>query len=183
MLKKIAALVLCGAMLCGLTGCSFGRKEKEIDPKHSPNRYVDKVLQDMQDYLKESDANALYELFADYSGATVQEVQGLLNFIDGEIASFDENCLQPNGGTVKYGEYLEYAYGGQFNISTSSGKEYECHFAGYAVHDEKPEKVGLEWLAIINVEDEKDRYGVGPFYNEKGQKLDLDGNVIEKYLK
>ena len=183
MFKKIAALVLCGAVLCGLAGCEFGRKEKEIDPKRSPHDYAVQVRQNIQKYLKKGDAEAISAMFSEYYATSPQEVQGLLNFIDGKIVSFDKSSIQSNGHSVEYGVYSEYGYGGQFNISTNSGKEYECHFAGYAVYDEEPEQVGLGRLSIINVVDEKDRYGVGACYNEKGQELDLNGNVIERYLK
>ncbi|MCH5197130.1 MAG: DUF5104 domain-containing protein [Oscillospiraceae bacterium] len=180
MLKKLFCVIIVFAVVCSLTGCGFLRREKEIDPKRSPHRYVDKVLQDMEDYLKEGDAENLHKLIAKGSRATVEEVQGLLDFIDGEIVSFDKESLQPNGGTVKYGEYLKYAYGGRFNISTSNGKEYECHFAGYVVNDEKPEKVGLEYIAIvINNNGSINGYGAGLGFNEKGQPLDFGGNVTD----
>ena len=178
-MKKIAALVLCGALLCGLTGCAFGRKEETIDPKYSPRAYSEQALQNIQDYLKNGNAEALSAMFADYYVATTQEVQGLLNFIDGKIVSFDNNSLECGGKSVKYGEYSKYFYNGRFTVKTSNQVEYQVYFNGAAVHEKQPEKVGVEDITFINLANEKDRYGIGNYYNEKGQKLDFDGNVVE----
>ncbi|MCH5197128.1 MAG: DUF5104 domain-containing protein [Oscillospiraceae bacterium] len=182
MFKKLVCVIICAAMLCSLTGCAFLRRKKEIDPKRSPYRYVEYMIRDMQDYLKEGDAESLSVMFGDYLKVTADDVQKLLAFIDGEIVSIDRASIEPGGGK-KREVYIEYAYGGEFNISTSSEKEYVCYFTGYAVYDEKPEKIGLENFSVVNLADEKDRYGVGYSFNEKGQQLDLNGKVIEKYLK
>ena len=150
-------------MLCGLTGCAFGRKEKEIDPKRSPHDYVRQVLQNIQDYLKEGDADSLCAMFADYYNVTLQEVQGMMNFIDGKIVSFDNNSIRPGAKEVYYGEYKLYSYGGRFTFSTNTGTEYKGYFAGYAVYNEEPEKVGLEDIYIENLMDTSLGYGLGSY--------------------
>ena len=183
MFKQLICAITGVAMLCTMTGCSFGRKEKTIDPKYSPRAYSEQALQNIQDYLKNGNAEDLNAMFSDYYAATTQEVQGLLSFIDGEIVSFDNNRIECGGKSVKYGEYSKYFYNGRFTVKTSNQVDYQVYFNGAAVFDKEPEKVGLSDITFINLADEKDRYGVGADYNEKGQKLDLNGNVIEKYLK
>ncbi|MCH5206309.1 MAG: DUF5104 domain-containing protein [Oscillospiraceae bacterium] len=188
MFKKLVCVIICAAMLCSLTGCGFlkfdSSKEREpIDPAVSPRSYISQMSQNIKDYLKKGDAENLHRLFGEYFGVTVTNIQGLLNFIDGEIVAINNDRIQSNDKEMRDGKYTYYGYGGRFTISLENGKEYVCHFAGYAVYDEKPEKVGLEKLYLINENDEKDRYGVGLYYNDKGQKLDYDGNVIERYLR
>ena len=180
MFRKIAALVLCGAVVCVLTGCAFGRKEKEIDPKRSPSRYVDQMSQNIKDYLMEGDVESLYELFGEYYGVTVHDVQKLLNFIDGKIVSINNDSIQRNAVKVEYGIYSLYGYGGHFTISTENRKEYICHFTGYAAYDDEPKKVGLEELYLRLPNDSGHTYwGIGEYFNDEGKRLDRKGNVVD----
>lgn len=184
MLKKLFCVIIVFAMLCSLTGCGFlkfdSSKEKEpIDPTVSPSVYSRQISQNIKEYLKDGNVENLYGLFGKYFGVTTNDIQKLLNYIDGEIISFSNDSIQKNGGKVRDGKYTYYAYGGSFTVFTNTKMEYQVYFTGYAVHNDEPRKTGLEKITILNNIDLNDGYGVGLYYNDNGQLEDLDGNVVE----
>ena len=184
MLKKIMVLLICGIIVCGLTGCGIiwfndDKEKKSIDPAISPRRYSSQILHDVENYLKYENAEALCSLFSVYANVSTHKVQGLLDFIDGEIVSIDNASIKSGGGKKRDGKYTYYAYNGRLIVKTDKEVKYQVYFNGAAVFDEKPEKVGVSDISFINFADSHDGYGVGFDFNEKGQQLDLDGNVVE----
>ena len=164
MFKKIAALVLCGAVLFGLTGCG------NISSPNSPYNVSRTMLHDIQDCLGNADANSLNDLFAEYlfegyDYVNTHETQSLLNFIDGTIKSFDKEGISSAGAkTNKDGEYVEYGYNGRFTFVTDKNTQYKVYFSGTAVSVKSPETLGLEKIIIEHLDDEDISYGVGLHY-------------------
>ena len=180
MFRKTVCAIISISVLCGLTGCGtiMFNADKDIDPVYSPGSYSRQILNNIQEFLKDEDAEAISALFAEYLNITSDDVNLLLDYADGKIVSIDKSKVDSGGGEQRDGKYTEYSYGGHFTVSTDTGKEYEYHFAGYAVYDEKPEKVGLEYLYLFTPDNSSDVCGVGLDFNEEGQKTDRNGNVV-----
>lgn len=213
MLKKIAALVLCGAVVCVLTGCERikekaagiasdiseaassryeeykSRKEEEridniinedIDPRWKPYRYADQVLYKIQRYLAARDSQALSDMFSEKYYASATEIEGLFDYFGEDITEFFYGVTEPGGGSVRYGEHIEFGYVGRFIAISESGVMYQVYFSGMATCDEEPKAIGLDGISVARgLDNSTDQYGVGGGYNEHGQWTDLEGNAVE----
>ena len=75
-----------------------------------------------------------------------KQIDKALNFLDGEIVSYDEPFPSALGGfDHKY-------YGGDTrNIITDKGTEYRIIFDGYLTNDKEPEKIGITCITVINM--------------------------------
>ncbi|MCH5207187.1 MAG: DUF5104 domain-containing protein [Oscillospiraceae bacterium] len=153
MLKKLFCVIICAAMLCGITGCgvikiNYDSTSSTDDVRYFPSRASREMFYSIQRYLKKGNAEALSELFAEDYSTSIDEVQDALNFIDGKILSFDKERLHTDGGKKREGKYTYYSYGGSFYAITDNGKRYLIDFAGCVVDDETPGNVGLEHIRI-----------------------------------
>lgn len=171
MLKRIICSVIVVFILFGATGCSGSEDPYTISRK---------MLHDIQKYLQEENAEEFCNLFSLDSDVTIQEVKDLFSYI-GEIDSFGKGGgISPGGATKINGKYIEYSYGGKFTITSKDGIEYKVVFSAAAINTENPGDVGLYRIGFNNLADPDDVYGVGAYYNEKGEELDLKGKVVNR---
>lgn len=172
MLKKIICAVIGAVILLGTTGC-FGSSSDD------PYTISRKMLRDIKQYLQDGNAEDFCSLFAPDVNVTVQEVNDLFEYL-GEIKSIKNGGISPGGATKKNGKYIEYSYGGKFTAVAKDEIEYEVSFAAAAVNVENPGDVGLYRIGFKNLADPDDVYGVGAYYNEKGEELDLKGKIVNR---
>lgn len=172
MLKKIICTILGVMILLGTTVCAAKTSNSPYDISRA-------MLHDIQKYLKDENVGELCKLFAVDSDVTIQEVEDLFRYI-GEIESIESEGIIPGGAKKRDGKYIEYYYGGRLTVAAKDGIEYTVGFSATAINAENPGDVGLCRIGFRNLADPDDVYGVGAYYNEKGEELDINGKVVER---
>ena len=162
-MKKFLAVVICMAITLNLTGCFALKSFDAKNRTDLPADYSFKILQNIENTLKRGRAEDLCKLFGSYYNVTVDDAQALYDHIDGQIISADYDFIKNSSRTNEDGEYIYYAYSGDFVLSTSNGTSYHTYFAGYSIYDEEPQKKGLEYIYIENSADASLWYGIGNY--------------------
>lgn len=104
------------------------------------------------------------------------EITELINFIDGEIISYDKPDGSYGGGarTVE-GKSREFLTGAVANIKTDTDKTYKLRAEYYSINKKYPESVGICALAIVCEDTFDQEYGYpkdGIYYIYSGKFFD-----------
>ena len=131
-----------------LTGCS-------ITNNHSPAAVARKQVNTILKCIQENDADTLKSLFTpdiQKKPELDEQIHSFLNFIDGEIVSYDQH-----GGRsrrhVKYGETIyEEVYSIINNIRTDTGKIYRITHNANFINKKNPDNLGVYYMRIQDVD-------------------------------
>lgn len=153
---------------CGIEGDLFESRYKpdekidlSDDPDPHPWAVSYNISIDLETYLIEEDAEAIAELFCDAISMDEQQVQGLLDFIDGDIKYYDHQALQSGIKELRNGIYTQYTYAGWTHLYTNRDKEYIVYYSGVVTWEGNPNEIGLGNLKIVDAEDENLFYSLG----------------------
>ena len=176
MSKTLISIIVCSVFLAGLMGAIYVMNYHQ----ESPYNITRSVLRTVQKSLKEQDAEKFYSVFSGSSMVTREEIENLFEYV-GTVESMSRSSINSGGGSVRNGIYTKYAYVGHFTAVMTDGSEYDVYFSGYAFKEDDSSKIGVERLSFTNKADEFDEYGIGSYYNKKGEPLTLDGKVAKGY--
>ena len=134
---------------------------KQTTEKETPETLAKNQAALLIENIENRDTASIINMFCDYektSGELSGKIETLLDFIDGDIVSYDEpNVLsvekeRNEGGQVAF-EATEGKIG---NIKTPTGKIYNIFFYSYHVYPSNPEYVGIFFLEIEDADYEPD---------------------------
>lgn len=164
MFKKTLIIFTLLCCFC-FSGCSVvlntlsGGEEKNEDEYVHPY-FISRDTRDMvKEYVECNDANGISGLFCEAEPISADEVQELLDLIQGKITSIEPNAI--HGGTAESNEgiYTYYSYAANITIYTDLNMEYIVAFGGIAVWDGHPERIGIDSLTLID-EQTGERYDI-----------------------
>ena len=153
--NKIILGLSCISIFITLTGCAShapSTKSPYIGPEQVARLQSEAILQGVLD----KDAEAIANLFCPYMKENYpnleEEIEDWIEFIDGDILSYDAPKGAKGGGTrtAVDGMVEEHINGKVCNIKTSSGKTYRIGHGGYNVYKEHPDYVGVTSVTIFD---------------------------------
>ncbi len=143
-------LLLISAILL-LTGCSvldeIFNKTTSGESKVPSTLAKERQTEIMECFINK-DGETLKSFFSEYVLENVPDldtqIETALNFLDGEIVSYDEPFPVAMGSSERkfYGGVTE-------NIITDKDTEYQILFHGWLTNDEKPKEVGVYCITVI----------------------------------
>ena len=158
-MKKIYLLLI--ALMFLLTSCSFGGLNMGIFDEDDES-IANNTFKQIVNAIKCQDKTALETLFSEKVHEEVSnfdvDATDFLNFIQGEITSFDDAAEAGVGtdGEIEYGKKRKEIQS-SFGVETSEQKYYiairEC-----TVDTFDPDNVGIKSIYIINAKDWKEDY-------------------------
>lgn len=117
--------------------------------KQTPNEAAKELQTQIMECFVTKDKETLKSFFCEYlssSSSLDSPIEKALNFIDGDIISYDEPFSSAVGNSEKKG------YGAHTtNIITTKGTEYKIVFDGWFTNDEEPERIGVTRIKVINM--------------------------------
>ena len=137
-----------------VSGCIFqNENEKQMDM--TPRQYAEKQAEELMQGIINKDKEAIKALFSNQMKQTLRfdkEVEGMLEFIEGEIISYDMPFGKIHGGRTELGKgYVEQRIGGEINnIKTDKGGNYTISFMSYYIYDENKDLVGINIISIFD---------------------------------
>ena len=163
MFKKIAALVLCGAVICGLTGCgrvtglvsgvmSAVESHDEENGNISPHKYAVNTFNEVLELVQAKDCQAIYDMFSEDAknyADLMPEIEKLVEFMDGEVVEMRHVGASSDYASVRDGETVSAAYSANTYVTTDSGILYWFK-VGVITADEDETKLGLDWIYILD---------------------------------
>lgn len=152
-LKKIISLLLVAILLMS-SGCSNSNSEYK-----TPDQITKEVGNNLMLHVKNKDVQGIKELlcprFNEKYKDIDKEIQGVLDFIEGDIISYDEPSSAGGGGdTAEEGWVERYSIPEIGNIETNTGKKYVINCFYFLINKEEPDLVGIETINVILVGDE-----------------------------
>jgi hypothetical protein len=159
MKRFFARFIILAGVLLITSGCPY-REDDEwfIDKSLWGRAKGEKVMS----YLKSGDADALKDMFCDElknSKDFDEKIDEIMNFIDGEILSYDIG-----GGSGGRGETWEILEPNVYDVETDKGNSYYIYISIY-IENKVPEKLGIHFLKILLRGDENE-YGVREFIDD-----------------
>ncbi len=144
-------LLLTSAILL-LTGCSVLDEifnKKTSGEYKSPNTLAKERQTEIMECFINKDGETLKSFFSEYVIENYPDldtqIEASLDFLDGEIVSYDEPFPSACGSREEKG------YGAKTrNIITDKGTEYTIGFKGWLTNDKEPHKVGVTLIGIRN---------------------------------
>ena len=144
-------LLLSGIILIifSLTSCGLSAKKK-VSERGKIFRDAEVIVEG----IKKGDYESIAELFSLYVKQNYPNLQhdiaGLMEYIDGDIVSYERISCASTGGYSEYGEWIEHSLEGEiYNIKTSNDKTYVITFGGDYVNKNKPDLVGAQYIVIF----------------------------------
>ena len=149
-----------------VSGCMFVNKENEENKDNiTPRQYAEKQAEKLMQEIIKKDKEGIKSLFSKQMKQAQgfdKEIEGLLEFIDGEIISYDMPFGNMHGGTTKPGEgYVVQRISGEINnVKTDKGGNYTIGFMSYYIYDENEDLIGINTISVIdeNSYTEKEQY-------------------------
>lgn len=149
MLKKVCSYVFILFILMSFAGCS-GSGEEYLTP--------DEIAMQQSNDIMAALANNDKAVFKEFLCSGLQEehsnldseIDGLFNFIDGDIISYDVDFPAARGGYIDdlEGWVEEKITTRILDIKTSNGESYEIYYSFYTKYKEHPEKLGITFFHI-----------------------------------
>ncbi len=144
MKRYFLAAVLFAFMTFLSAGCSHSEDYK------SPSTLAKERQTEIMDCFINKDGETLKSFFSEYVIENYPDldtqIETALNFLDGEIVSYDEPFSRAMGSFDR-----KYYGGDTSNIITDKDTEYRIIFHGYLTNDEKPKKIGVNCITVINM--------------------------------
>ena len=157
---SLISLILISVLsLLLLTGCHRSRKDNL-----TPMEYARQQTTIIMDSVLKNDVDTIEDMFSQYIKDTHpklrDEISELINFVEGEIISYDKPDGSYGGGarTVE-GKSRELLTGAVANIKTDTGKTYKLRAEYYSINKNYPESVGINALAIVCEDTFDQEYG------------------------
>ncbi len=152
-LKKIISLLLVVILLMS-SGCSNSNSEYK-----TPDQITKEVGSNLILYAKNKDVQGIKELlcprFNEKYKDIDKEIQGVLDFIEGDIISYDEPSSAGGGGyTAEEGWVERHTMPTINNIKTTNGKTYAITSVYYFVNKEEPDLLGIVSINVVLTGDE-----------------------------
>lgn len=144
-MKRI--LVLFVASVIVILGCG----KKHIQPWRVAQQYAETVI----DCAKQRDSEGIKELFCKEIQETHdldEEIEELLDIIDGNIISYDEPDGESSGNTSDWDGVIEQEISGHINgIKTDKGGRYIINVFGFTEYRNHKEYIGITGMNIIDL--------------------------------
>ena len=159
--KNKIVLVILFILVLGLTGCN----------STSPTKVAKGQATAIIEYVITKDNEGLKSLFtpeSSLSSTLEQEIEDFLNFIDGNIISYDKIYGGRDNAKLRYGKAVyEKLYGKVSNIKTDTGKNYEIRHYAISVDEEKTDEIGVYCIIIVDL----DTYDSDIGYPDYGKRI------------
>ena len=144
MKRHFTAAILLIVMTILSSGCLSSKEYK------SPGNLAKEQQTEIMECFINKDGETLKSFFCEYVMENYPDIDTqidkALNFLDGEIVSYDE----PFPSAL--GSFDQKYYGGDTsNIITDKGTEYRIIFHGYLTNDKEPKKIGITCITVINM--------------------------------
>ena len=163
MFRKMAALVLCAAVLCGLTGCGritglvSGVMEKveslgEENGNISPHKYAVNTWNEVFERVQAKDTQGIYDMFSEDAKKypdLMPEIEKLVEFMDGDVTEIGHVGASNSYSSVRDGVTVSAAYSATSDVETDSGILYWVK-VGVITADEDETRLGLDWIYILD---------------------------------
>ena len=157
-MKKILSYIMILIVIVTLYGCN--------DPNYkTPEEIGQMKNKTIMEALKAKDKEKLKKVLAralQNQENIDEEINNLINFIDGNIISYDDiGIASPGkGSSDEKGLIYEVYDGGTKNIVTDTGKKYYLHYATYYVNRNHQDYVGVIQIKVCDTEiyTEKNNY-------------------------
>ena len=153
--SKMKIIVLLGIVLLMLLfgACRFINKGK-VTRDNKIKQDAETIMEGIQN----SDYESVQEIFSPYVKQRYPDLQSdiaeLMGTIEGNIVSYDAVSQSSMGGHSDPDGWIEKAVKGTIrNVKTDTDKTYTIEFEGYAINRDKPEKVGVRYIAIRYMDD------------------------------
>lgn len=149
-MKKILSYIMILIVMLMLWGCG--------DPNYmTPGEIGQKQNEIIMEALKARDKEKLKKVLAkamQNQENIDEEIDNLINFIDGNIVSYDDIGLAlPGEGSSDEEGWIYRVYDGETeNIVTDTGKKYDLHYAIYYVNRNHQDYVGVIQIKLWDTE-------------------------------
>lgn len=154
-MKKVLVLFLTASIII-LSGCG----KRHIQPWRVAKQYAETAI----DCTIRRDIEGIKEMFCEEIQETHdldEEIEELLDFIDGNIISYDEPDGKPSGSSSDWDGVIDQAISGYIDeIKTDKGGRYRINVYGFTEHRNHKEYIGITCMDIIDkaLYDEKNSY-------------------------
>lgn len=166
-MKKIAALVLCGAVVFGITGCSSIKdrafemlsdaiekveSRNEENGNISPHKYAVNTFNEVFELVRAKDKQGIYDMFSEdakkYSDL-MPEIEKLVEFMDGEVTEIGHVGASSDYASVRDGVTVSASYSADALVTTDNRTLYWVK-VGVITADEDETRLGLDWIYILD---------------------------------
>lgn len=153
--SKFTFFILLGTILIitSLSGCgSDGNNNVTMISMVKEDAKI--ILEGIENSTYESTA----ELFSSYVRENYptlsQDIAELMEYIDGEIVSYERVLSDTTGGHSTGEGWVEKRFEGRiYKVKTNTNKTFNIKFGGYYINKEKPETVGVQYIIIESFDD------------------------------
>ncbi len=143
-----------------LSGCGFLYTTSIDDKDKSPWMIARDTRDCFVEYVQTNDTESISDMFCEATPVSAEEIDNLLDNIEGEIVSIETNGINDGLKESRDGVYTIYTYAATCRVLTDSENEYKIGFSGTVIWEEIPSRIGLNHITIMN-EETKEKYGVG----------------------
>ena len=149
-MKKILAYLIILITIVTLYGCG--------DPNYKTPEQIGQMKNEtIMEALKAKDKEKLKKVLAkamQNQENIDEEIDNLMNFIDGNIVSYDDiGIASPGRGSSDEQGLIYRVYDGETeNIITDTGKKYKLHYATYYVNRNHQDYVGVIQIKLCDTE-------------------------------
>lgn len=173
-MKKILSYIMILIVIVTLYGCN--------DPNYKTPEEIGQMKNEIiMEALKARDKEKLKQVLAksmQNQENIYEEIDNLINFIDGNIVSYDDIGLASpgRGESDEQGLIYEVYDGWTRNIVTDTGKKYDLKFYNYYVNRNHEDYVGVIQVSIYDTEiyteenDYPDNGSYGIYLDEEGDE-------------
>lgn len=145
----VFVLLLITLAMLFLSACSFTRS-------NSPGKVAREQVNTILECIETNDTETIKSLFApdlQESPELDEQIQSLLDFMDGEIISYAEPFGERGSGMVRDGETVYQELIGQIaDIQTDSGKTYRLNHSAIFKNKNNPDCLGVYYIEIQDVD-------------------------------
>ena len=152
--KKIVSVCLV-VILVILSGCINENKDYK-----TPDQIIKEMSENLVKFVMNEDTEGINALlcprFKDTNRDIDSQIQGMFDFIEGDIVSYDEPTGAGCGGrsTAEEGWVEKLTMPNINNIKTTSNKTYQITYVYNFINKEEPDLVVIETINVILVGDE-----------------------------
>lgn len=112
------------------------------------------ILEGIENRTYESTAELFSSYVKDNYPDLTQDIAALMEYIDGEVISYEAITSNSQGGHSTPEGWVEKRYEGVIhNVKTNANRTYNIKFGGYYIYKDKPEKVGVAYIIIESLDD------------------------------
>ncbi len=166
MLKKcfiIIPLLFCLLLSgCGIVLNELISDDKEDDGYQHPYNIARDTRNEVLRCVEENDAIGISDLFSQSVPVSSDDIQELLDLIEGEIISIETEGIHGGVAKSENGRYTYYTYAASITVYTDIDNKYLVNIAGTAICDDNPSVIGIERFRIYDLQtDEMNQVGLG----------------------